>query len=563
MVDSSFYVDGETYDTAVAESNDHPGATSPSQAPSGFYPAGTVYNEADPDAAANSAAEAASSAAASATSAATSAAVVAAAVTGAAGTTTPLVDGTAAVGSSPKWAREDHVHPTDTTRAGKTTNTFTGKQTFNAATASNMTGAVAMTVNNHTLSGSGGPFSANYYQITDTYVGGVNDTILGWNYAYTWGAGCQGNAHVMFNTAGNFAAPDSGGTSAPYYFIHADTMTVSASNGGTGTGVGTSRGGFSVANPVVKATAGATNLFALNNTEYNISLGAGSSAYYKSILQLVSLDTDVVQGSGYDASLIFSAMPGAVGWRQLIDINAANGAVPYNSSSTIMRVTGGGTADLGLDFTGVTFNTAAAKLNGKVGIGAQNPGAFLDVNPNANSASAPAPATGSVVRFVGADGSNNVMSFDTFAAAPQFVFRRANTSAAARSQVASADNLFVIGGMGWDGSGAYSATSQAVLRAVAEEAWVDATHHGARVEVRTTPKASATAATAATFWGSGGLSVGSTTDPGFGGLALHPAASVTPANNGDFVIEATSNTSLTLRYKGSDGVVRSASLTLT
>lgn len=31
-------------------------------------------------------------------------------------TATPLSDGTAAVGSSAKYAREDHVHPTDTSR---------------------------------------------------------------------------------------------------------------------------------------------------------------------------------------------------------------------------------------------------------------------------------------------------------------------------------------------------------------------------------------------------------------------------------------------------------------
>lgn len=32
-------------------------------------------------------------------------------------TTAPIMDGTAAVGSSTKYAREDHVHPTDTSRA--------------------------------------------------------------------------------------------------------------------------------------------------------------------------------------------------------------------------------------------------------------------------------------------------------------------------------------------------------------------------------------------------------------------------------------------------------------
>lgn len=43
---------------------------------------------------------------------------------------------------------------------------------------------------------------------------------------------------------------------------------------------------------------------------------------------------------------------------------------------------------------------------------------------------------------------------------------------------------------------------------------------------------------------------------------LLPAASATPANNGDLVFERTSDTSLTLRLKGTDGVVRSVALTL-
>jgi hypothetical protein len=43
---------------------------------------------------------------------------------------------------------------------------------------------------------------------------------------------------------------------------------------------------------------------------------------------------------------------------------------------------------------------------------------------------------------------------------------------------------------------------------------------------------------------------------------LLPASSVTLATNGDLAFEATSNTSLTIRYRGSDGTTRSASLTL-
>lgn len=46
------------------------------------------------------------------------------------------------------------------------------------------------------------------------------------------------------------------------------------------------------------------------------------------------------------------------------------------------------------------------------------------------------------------------------------------------------------------------------------------------------------------------------------GVVLLPPSSVTPSNNGDLVFEATNNTTLKLKYKGSDGTVRSATLTL-
>jgi len=48
-----------------------------------------------------------------------------------------------------------------------------------------------------------------------------------------------------------------------------------------------------------------------------------------------------------------------------------------------------------------------------------------------------------------------------------------------------------------------------------------------------------------------------------GAVGFAPGASVTPVKNGDVVIEATNNTTLTFKLKGSDGVVRSATLTLT
>lgn len=47
-----------------------------------------------------------------------------------------------------------------------------------------------------------------------------------------------------------------------------------------------------------------------------------------------------------------------------------------------------------------------------------------------------------------------------------------------------------------------------------------------------------------------------------GDVSWRPASSVSPAANGDLVIEATSNTTLTLKLRGSDGITRTGTITL-
>lgn len=45
-------------------------------------------------------------------------------------------------------------------------------------------------------------------------------------------------------------------------------------------------------------------------------------------------------------------------------------------------------------------------------------------------------------------------------------------------------------------------------------------------------------------------------------LVIKPQSSVTPTTNGDMVFQLTNNTTLVVKVRGSDGVVRSATLTL-
>jgi hypothetical protein len=58
---------------------------------------------------------------------------------------TPLADGTAAVGTSTRYARADHIHPTDTTRAALASPTFTGTPTAPTATGGTNTTQIATT----------------------------------------------------------------------------------------------------------------------------------------------------------------------------------------------------------------------------------------------------------------------------------------------------------------------------------------------------------------------------------------------------------------------------------
>jgi hypothetical protein len=66
-------------------------------------------------------------------------------VVGQAGSATPLVNGTAAVGTSLRYARQDHVHPTDTSRAAVASPSLTGTPLSTTAAADTNTTQIATT----------------------------------------------------------------------------------------------------------------------------------------------------------------------------------------------------------------------------------------------------------------------------------------------------------------------------------------------------------------------------------------------------------------------------------
>lgn len=78
-----------------------------------------------------------------------------------AATATPLVDGTAAVGSSAKYAREDHRHPSDTSRVAKSGDTMTGTLSLPSNKYYESNSESGLNLNNSDIIGVNGIFTAD------------------------------------------------------------------------------------------------------------------------------------------------------------------------------------------------------------------------------------------------------------------------------------------------------------------------------------------------------------------------------------------------------------------
>lgn len=98
-------------------------------------------------------------------------------VVGQAASSVPLIDGTATVGTSLRYARQDHVHPTDTTRAPTASPAFTGVPTAPTASPGNNSTQIATTAYADTL----GALKANLASPTFTGVPAVPTAAVGTN----------------------------------------------------------------------------------------------------------------------------------------------------------------------------------------------------------------------------------------------------------------------------------------------------------------------------------------------------------------------------------------------
>jgi hypothetical protein len=148
-------------------------------------------------------------------------------VVGQAGSATPLVNGTAAVGTSLRYARQDHVHPTDTSRAALASPTFTGTPAAPTAAVDTNTTQLATTAY---VIGQGYLKSAT---ASSTYAPLASPALTGTPTAPTASAGT--NTTQIATTA--FVLANAGGTFATSAQVQAGTSTTTNINPSTLMGI--------------------------------------------------------------------------------------------------------------------------------------------------------------------------------------------------------------------------------------------------------------------------------------------------------------------------------------
>lgn len=192
------------------------------------------------------------------------------------------------------------------------------------------------------------------------------------------------------------------------------------------------------------------------------------------------------------------------------------GAGTTGTQQTFKSTTGNGTTDGFAWVRGNNGATTAMLLNNTgLGIGSVAPDGLLTVN--ANTAATVAVAAGTNLHIVGADGVNNIQTFDAFGAQAVFAARRANTGISGKTALAANDIVFNININGWD-SAAY--VGMGSIQAKAAEAFTTSAH-GSYFIVNTIPLGSIAPAESTRFHPSGGLGVGAaTTDPGINNIGI-------------------------------------------
>lgn len=202
-------------------------------------------------------------------------------------------------------------------------------------------------------------------------------------------------------------------------------------------------------------------------------------------------------------------------------------AITYGGVTLSNAVTGTGNMVLSAapTFTGAPILAAPSATTLIVGSSTTLPSPAVLV-ATANSTTLPNPPSGTVLQVGGANGvASPGVVMDGFAGGPTMTFRRADTTAASPSAVQSGEVLMNFGATGF-GATVYSTSNRLQIVGKATEAWSD-TAQGTSIQFNTTPNGTAAAALSLIIQNSGGVGVGTATDPGIGAILANTSVKAT------------------------------------
>lgn len=141
---------------------------------------------------------------------------------------------------------------------------------------------------------------------------------------------------------------------------------VKSGDGGT---LGTPYGAHYGFSSLIQAESGATYLDAVQGGEIDVAVQTGASTALKCILLLASVNNDAVKGSSYDGMLAFGTDSTTTAkWTYGITFGWPRGPWAFDTTSTLIGsvapASGSRVANHGIDFSAITFSTAAFKSTG-------------------------------------------------------------------------------------------------------------------------------------------------------------------------------------------------------
>lgn len=209
--------------------------------------------------------------------------------------------------------------------------------------------------------------------------------------------------------------------------------------------------------------------------------------------------------------------------KDAIIVGGGAGAAPNTPATTPPTVSSAGIITVP-NATGATSKTTGAiVVTGGIGTSGDSYfGGFFVNNRNSTAINSWSGIVNNpLIQYQNTDTASTAVTFDAAGATNQFAFRRMNNTVASPSALISADLIGIISAYGYDGS-AFSQRA-AAMDIVAAENW-SGSSHATNIILYTTPKSSTTLTEAARVHASGGLSIGTSSDPGIGLIYTNSAS---------------------------------------